>query len=240
MGSSIIKDVITNLGGISGSVIYTVTPTIAAHLVLTDGSVSSSMVSTSGDSKTFTVFVRTLSVAPIAVLVSGNGIIKYKEDAVFTPSSSLESAKYTWYEGANKTNLITKGVDNGILSKHNLLPGIYTYYVAVSNPEFCEGELFPVSITINAIPIGQPPNVFTPNGDGIADAWLIENIEQYPHSDVRVFNKWGGTVYSSVGYSDPWMGDFNGKPLPVGVYYYSIDLKDENSMLYYGFVTIIR
>ncbi len=236
---SIIQDVIANIGGTSGTVIYTVTPTITANLVLADGSVSTTTVTTPGDSKTFTVFVRTFSMAPITVLVSGNGIIKYKEDAVFTASSSLPFAKYTWYEDADKANPIFGGVDNGVLSKHALLPGTYIYYVAVSNAEFCEGALFPATIILSAISIANPPNAFTPNGDGIEDTWVIENIEQYSHCDVRIFDRWGNTVYSPTGYNDPWTGNFYGRPLPVATYFYLIDLKD-GSKPHLGTVAIIR
>ncbi len=119
------------------------------------------------------------------------------------------------------------------------MPGTYTYYVAVSNAEFCEGALFPATIILSAIPIANPPNAFTPNGDGIEDTWVIENIEQYSHCDVRIFDRWGNTVYSPTGYNDPWTGNFYGRPLPVATYFYLIDLKD-GSKPHLGTVAIIR
>ena len=236
----VIQDIITNLGSTSGTVIYTVTPTIAASLVLANGTVSTTTIITSGDSKTFTVFVRPFSVATITVLVSGNGNINYKESAVFTPSSNITSPLFTWYESSDGKTLITEGVsNNGVLTVSGLLPGTYTYYVVASNPDSCEGALFPATVVVNAIAL-QPPNVISPNGDGIEDTWVIKNIEQYSQCGVHIFDRWGNTVYSSMGYSDPWTGIFHDKLLPVGTYYYVVDLNDGSTRHYSGFVVIIR
>ncbi len=83
------------------------------------------------------------------------------------------------------------------------------------------------------------PNAFSPNNDGINDTWKIEALETYPESNVSVFNRYGQVVYHSTGYNKPWDGKLNGIPLPVGTYYYKIDLKNNFSILS-GWVLIIR
>ena len=83
------------------------------------------------------------------------------------------------------------------------------------------------------------PNAFSPNGDGINDVWNIEALETYPESVTTVFNRYGQPVFHSNGYSRPWDGRYNGKSLPVGTYYYTIDLKNNFSLLS-GSITIIR
>ncbi len=82
---------------------------------------------------------------------------------------------------------------------------------------------------------------FTPNGDGVNDLWDIDDILYYPNAIVKVFDRWGRTVFSSVGYADNqrWDGKYKGKDLPIGTYYYIIDLKD-GSEPYKGPVTIVR
>ena len=45
----------------------------------------------------------------------------------------------------------------------------------------------------------EPPNVFTPNGDGINDTWEMDGIDLYPNPRIRVFNRWGQVVYESEG-----------------------------------------
>ncbi|WP_430896893.1 MULTISPECIES: gliding motility-associated C-terminal domain-containing protein [unclassified Paraflavitalea] len=84
------------------------------------------------------------------------------------------------------------------------------------------------------------PNIFSPNGDGINDTWVIEPLEFFPESVTQVMNRYGQVVYTSSGYPKPWDGTSNGKPLPVGVYYYVIDLRTNNEPKLTGSVTIIR
>jgi gliding motility-associated-like protein len=56
---------------------------------------------------------------------------------------------------------------------------------------------------------------------------------------VEVFNRYGQMVYTSNGYGTAWDGHSKGKPLPVGTYYYIIQLKNGFKPLN-GSVTIIR
>jgi len=84
------------------------------------------------------------------------------------------------------------------------------------------------------------PNAFSPNGDGINDAWRITNIEVFPQCVVRLFNRYGQPVFTSTGYNKPWDGTSNGKPLPVGTYYYIIDMKSRIFTPRSGAVTILR
>jgi gliding motility-associated-like protein len=58
---------------------------------------------------------------------------------------------------------------------------------------------------------------------------------------VNIFNRWGQQLFSSKGYADPWDGKFNGDDVPVGTYYYVIDLKDEKyPEAFTGPLTIMR
>ncbi|MDI3318762.1 PKD domain-containing protein [Pinibacter soli] len=83
------------------------------------------------------------------------------------------------------------------------------------------------------------PNVFSPNGDGINDTWNIKNLADYVDCTVNVFNRYGQKVYSSHGYTVPWDGRMNGASLPVGTYYYVINVKQGEPAMT-GSVTIIR
>jgi len=84
------------------------------------------------------------------------------------------------------------------------------------------------------------PNAFSPNGDGTNDTWIIEPLEFFVESVTSVYNRYGTMVYSSKGYAKPWDGTHNGTPLPVGAYYYVIDLKTNKEPLLTGSVLIIR
>jgi gliding motility-associated-like protein len=83
------------------------------------------------------------------------------------------------------------------------------------------------------------PNTFSPNGDGINDYWQIDALITYPESIMQVFDRYGQQVFRSEGYTKPWDGRYNGQPLPVGTYYYVLDLKN-NTPKISGWVLIVR
>jgi len=82
------------------------------------------------------------------------------------------------------------------------------------------------------------PNAFSPNGDGINDVWNIKALNLYPESETNVFNRYGQLVFHSQGYGRAWDGRVNGKLLPVGTYYYTIDRKN-NFPIMSGWLMII-
>ena len=87
-----------------------------------------------------------------------------------------------------------------------------------------------------------PYDAISPNGDGKNDEWEILDIASYPTADVQIFNRWGSLIFSSTGKNynnNKWNGEHEGKLLPVGTYYYTINLKD-GSELQTGAVTIVR
>jgi len=84
------------------------------------------------------------------------------------------------------------------------------------------------------------PNAITPNGDGVNDTWVIDQIEIYPSVKVEIYNRWGELIfYAPRGYSQPWDGTFKGRQLPIDSYYYVIDLNNGRDVVT-GNITIIR
>jgi len=83
------------------------------------------------------------------------------------------------------------------------------------------------------------PNTFSPNNDGINDTWNIDALITYPESVMLVFNRYGQQIFKSIGYSKPWDGTYNGKPVPSGTYYYVLDLKDKKPVIA-GYVMVVR
>jgi gliding motility-associated-like protein len=86
-------------------------------------------------------------------------------------------------------------------------------------------------------------NAFSPNGDGVNDTWEIQNAVAYGERiNVKVFNRWGEPVFESRGYggTNQWDGTRNGKMMPVGSYYYIINVTDGKSEPFTGTVTLLR
>lgn len=88
--------------------------------------------------------------------------------------------------------------------------------------------------------LGQlfPTHIFSPNGDGANDYWYIENLEDLSDVKLSVFNRWGRKVYSSDDYKNDWNGFSEGQLLPVGTYYYVIDLAKYERKELSGSITI--
>ena len=103
--------------------------------------------------------------------------------------------------------------------------------------EYCQYEVYD---WINCLFI---PTVFTPNMDGVNDFWEIYNIELYePQILLRVYNRWGQTVFEREGeYSSMlWDGNsMNGEQLEIGTYYYILELKEYDKK-YNGHIVIKR
>ena len=83
------------------------------------------------------------------------------------------------------------------------------------------------------------PNIFSPNGDGINDTWVITGLDTYPQSTVYIFTRSGQRIFEARSTEKIWDGNFNGKPLPVGTYYYVIDLNIGISPVS-GWIVIVR
>ena len=88
---------------------------------------------------------------------------------------------------------------------------------------------------------GNFPNMITPNGDGQNDVWVLDNLSViYPECVVKIFNRWGNLVFESIGYKDNWDGRNNkDEKLPMGTYYYLIELNDIEKTIIKGHVSII-
>ena len=69
---------------------------------------------------------------------------------------------------------------------------------------------------------------------------LGNDISKSEKLEVKIFNKWGNLLFSSIGEYTPWAGTYNGEPLPSEVYYYIIELKNDLDNKYTGTLTIIR
>jgi gliding motility-associated-like protein len=83
-------------------------------------------------------------------------------------------------------------------------------------------------------------NAFSPNGDGINDVWILPGLEDYLQATVQIFDRYGKVVHSTTGFPKPWDGKQNGKPLPVGTYFYIIDTKTDFVKPFAGAVTILK
>ena len=83
------------------------------------------------------------------------------------------------------------------------------------------------------------PNVFSPNNDGINDLWIIPNLERIPEATISVYNRAGGLVFQSKGYSQPWDGKLNGNVLSPDTFDYVISTKIKGEKAIKGEVLLV-
>lgn len=83
------------------------------------------------------------------------------------------------------------------------------------------------------------PNVFSPNGDGINDLWNITAIDTYVAPKVKIMDRNGHLVYQSANYTRAWDGRYQNHEVPVGVYYYIINLAPGLAPIT-GAITLLR
>lgn len=175
---------------------------------------------------TATIWVTQLPIIPIAT----PNPIKVGDEVELRAASANNYSIYEWTDEENiiiansKTTLVYPEVST-------------TYYIMVEDANGCQGH-----DSIRVVVGVMVYDGISPNGDGYNDFWEIEDIDRYPDAVIEVYNRWGSQLFSAKGdtYNDnKWDGTHNGEPLPMGTYYYIINLNNDSD-LQSGAITIIR
>jgi gliding motility-associated-like protein len=69
-------------------------------------------------------------------------------------------------------------------------------------------------------------NTFTPNGDRINDIWGVPEIRFYEGVRISVYDRGGSRLFYTENPDIRWDGTYNGKELPVGSYYWVIEIEE--------------
>jgi len=112
-----------------------------------------------------------------------------------------------------------------------------TYFLTVTSAKGCTDT---DSVIVTVLPKITIPDGITPNGDGKNDTWVIDLIEEYPDAVVEIYNRWGVLLFHAEDYKQDWAGTYNGEDLPIGTYYYIIELNDEETEPFTGPITVLR
>ncbi len=166
----------------------------------------------------------TVTVNALPTIVASNDTAICVGEEVMISASG--GATYIWSNGVNGQSQIVS-------------PGSSTSYIVTGSDGNGCSSTDDVMVEIDNSKCFNIPNVFSPNGDGKNDTWVIRGIEEYPDIVVTIFNRWGGEMYKSNGYDEPWDGTYNGTDSPSATYYYIIDLGNGKEPIS-GTVNIIR
>ena len=121
-------------------------------------------------------------------------------------------------------NEVYGDLDDGTITSLSFIPDNYVALTIASEPS---GNEF----TINT--------GFSPNGDGLNDHFEITGLDLSQDNDIEVFDRWGNNVYIKDNYDNTWGGISEnsktykkGTLLPVGTYYFILNIKDKITQEY--------
>jgi len=164
----------------------------------------------------------TITDIPVRLLVGDTYPLSASSTSGLTVQFESEDPQIATVSGNQLT-----GVSKGNVSIRAFQPGDENY---LSAEAFATVEVYSTHRDIL--------NLFTPNNDGFNDLWEIPELASYGKSDVRIYNRWGKTVFSSPDYNNTWDGTSGGKDLPEGAYYFVIKTANRGTIT--GTVNIVR
>lgn len=153
----------------------------------------------------------TLSIRPSATVKLGNDTTVCTDKPVEI-SAGVDGMRYLWNDGSTSKSITVNK------------PG--DFWVEVSSADKCS-----VSDSIRVL-WGDCdlfiPTAFTPNGDGINDMFgLVNGINATLYS-MKIYNRYGQIVFSSVDQFIKWDGKYKNKPAPAGLYPWILTYLNKN------------
>ena len=115
-------------------------------------------------------------------------------------------------------------IDGGPFTPDNVFIITQTrdYVIVVRDARGCEE-----TITVEGVYITiEIPNIFTPDGDTIQDYWYPIKVEDYHEIKVYIYDRYGRQLQIFRGKQQGWDGTYQGRPLPSGDYWYTIEYKE--------------
>lgn len=130
-------------------------------------------------------------------------------------------------------------LDNPLAMRPRATPIQTSSYVLTAKSEHGCG-IVSDTVEVKVIDSLLIPTAFTPNHDGLNDAWEIIAIGKFPDASVEVYNRWGQRVYASTAKNyQPWDGKFHGQPAEPGTYVFYLRTK-KNAQVIKGLLHVIR
>jgi gliding motility-associated-like protein len=168
---------------------------------------------------------------PLVVKANEGRTILYNTSFILTVSASNGSGSYIYnWDPADKVYThTTNSTETDRLNSDTRF--IVTVTDAVTG---CTGkDTVDVKVETDIDNILIIYNAISPNGDGLNDVWLIDNIDLFPDNEVMIFNRWGDKIRNLNHYDNTmvsWDGtNRQGKLVPDGTYYYVLKIKDIKS-----------
>ena len=161
------------------------------------------------------------------------------------PNATLESIIVVgWSKAANQWVIIGNSAISG-----DVMEGFVTSETFVPS-EYAAITFGTIPLPTDTFAVNNPTlgNYFlSPNGDGVNDFLVIDNLDESPNNSLQIFNRLGQKVFEQANYTNEFRGESNTGSfvmnqdigLPEGVYYYLATLNDLN-LQYTGYLFLDR
>jgi len=136
------------------------------------------------------------------------------EDQPVCPGESIylkpqpDTLNFTWQNGSTDTVYQVSS------------PGAYS----VTAKNACTTYSDTIQV-VEGVCVVHVPTAFTPNGDGINDVFRVLGVEVLDQFSLRVYNRWGATVFASEDKDLGWDGSAGGVAQPSGTYVYELHFR---------------
>ncbi|MDW7690684.1 choice-of-anchor D domain-containing protein [Flammeovirgaceae bacterium SG7u.111] len=170
----------------------------------------------------------------ISVIKGGTLFIDVTENDI-DPDGDLDPSSVRIIEEPMSGNSV-RIEDEGIViydSRVDFTGQDYLIYEVCDLTGKCDTDTIFVFVEVPVSEVLVTKKGLSPNGDGINDTWIVEGIEYFPYNKVKIFNRWGDTVFEMEGYNNEdvlWDGSSNRSlslgsgTVPEGTYFYVIEL----------------
>jgi len=190
---------------------------------------------TATDNLSGCVFTNTLSVSQTSAIALAVADVTTGAAPLTVNFNNLGNGASTWTLGNGNTSAQTN--PSGTYTS----AGTYSIVLETTNGSCIAYDTLLIKVLDG---LGDIPEIFTPNGDGKNDLFVVKGLDSYPNCTLNIFNRWGNPVYNSKPYLNDWDGAANvaGKTgsgkLPSGTYYFILSLGDEANTIFRGYVQI--
>jgi gliding motility-associated-like protein len=162
---------------------------------------------------------------PIADFYWSPGQVLATNTDISLINASVNASTYQWTidqgtPGTSTSQNVQTSLPNGV-------SGNYDVTLVIFSNAGCSDT---ITKTVEVAPIITlyVPNTFTPDGDEFNQTWqiFIDGVDMYS-LDLRVYNRWGETMWESHDPAAEWDGTYNGEIVSSGLYTWTLSAKDK-------------
>jgi gliding motility-associated-like protein len=177
--------------------------------------------------------------------VTGSGLVTASITPIYTQEYAPVNVLFT--NGSTGATTYNWNFGNGTTSTQQY-PSTVSYTNAgtysvtlIANNGNCSDTTYAIVVADVATSIVMP-NIFSPNGDAINDAFFI-NCTGIKSLTCAIYNRWGQHIYSITSVNQSWNGEMiNGNKAVEGTYFYLLEASgfDGKNYSLKGNITLIR